>query len=137
MSGARRVGAVVRRAAARLVPAGRRDWVEAVWAEAPEVPAGLRRVAWRVGGVWLMAREALVLRRIVSALLFAVAAAVVAWAAWPDSPASVATPSDQVHVIVLAVLAGCRCWRGDCWARLATAGPPGSCASAPTPRSWL
>ena len=106
MSGPRRVGAAVRRAGAWSVPAGRRDWVKAVWAEAPEVPRGLRRVAWHAGGVWLMAREALMLRRIVSALLFAVAAAVVAWAAWPDSPASVATPSDQVHVIVLAVLAG-------------------------------
>ncbi len=96
----------MRRAAARLVPAGRRDWVEAVWAEAPEVPRGLRRLAWRAGGARLMAREALMLRRIGSALLFAVVAAVVARAAWPDSSASVATPTDQVHVIVLAVLAG-------------------------------
>lgn len=45
MSGLSRVGAAVRRAAARLVPADRRDWVEAVWAEASEVPPGLRRVA--------------------------------------------------------------------------------------------
>jgi len=30
--------------AVRLVPAGRREWVEAVWAEAPEVPPGLRRL---------------------------------------------------------------------------------------------
>jgi hypothetical protein len=104
--GPSRVGAAVRRAAARLVPAGRRDWVEAVWAEAPEVPRGLRRLAWRAGGARLMAREALMLRRIGGAVLFAVVAAVVARAAWPDSPASVATPTDQVHVIVLAVLAG-------------------------------
>jgi hypothetical protein len=104
--GPSRVGAAVRRATGWLVPAGRRDWVEAVWAEAPEVPRGLRRLAWRAGGARLMAREALMLRRIGGALLFAVVAAVVARAAWPDSPASVATPTDQVHVIVLAVLAG-------------------------------
>jgi hypothetical protein len=67
-----------RRAAARLVPAERRDWVEAVWAEAPEVPHGLRRLAWRAGGVRLIARETLMKRRISSAILFAVAAALAA-----------------------------------------------------------
>ncbi|MBV9205670.1 MAG: hypothetical protein JO037_09790, partial [Actinobacteria bacterium] len=35
------------RAAAWLLPAGRRDWVTAVWAEAHEVPPGLTRLAWR------------------------------------------------------------------------------------------
>jgi hypothetical protein len=60
------------------VPAERRDWVEAVWAEAPEVPHGLRRLAWRAGGVRLIARETLMKRRISSAILFAVAAALAA-----------------------------------------------------------
>ena len=106
MGGLSRMGAAVRRAAGRLAAGGRREWVEAVWAEAPEVPPGLRRLAWRAGGVSLMVREALMLRRIAGGLLFAAAAAVVAKAAWPDSAASVATPTDQVHVIVLAVLAG-------------------------------
>ena len=45
------VGAAARRGVAWLVPTGRRGWVEAVWAEAPEVPPGLRRLAWRAGGV--------------------------------------------------------------------------------------
>ncbi len=35
------------RAAARLLPPGRRDWAEAVWAEAHELPAGWQRLAWR------------------------------------------------------------------------------------------
>jgi len=105
MGGPGRVGAAVRRVAARLVPSGRRDWVEAVWAEAPEVPQGLRRLAWRAGGARLMVAEASMLRRIAGATAFAVAVAAVARVAWPDSPASVATPVDQVHVIVLAVLA--------------------------------
>lgn len=107
MSGLSRVGAVARRAAARLVPAGRRDWVEAVWAEAPEVSPGLRRLAWRAGGVQLIAREALMRRRIGSALLFAMAAALVAWAAWPGSPASFADSVDRADVItVVVVLSG-------------------------------
>ncbi len=65
------------RGTARLVSAGRRDWVEAVWAEAPEVPPGLRRLAWRAGGARLIAREALMRRGIGSAMLFAVVVVVV------------------------------------------------------------
>jgi len=104
VSGLGRVGAAVRRGAVRLVPAGRRDWVEAVWAEAPEVPPGLRRLAWRAGGVRLTAREALMRRGIGRAMLFAVAAAVAARAAWPGSSTSVATPVDRVYVITMVLL---------------------------------
>jgi hypothetical protein len=66
-----------------LLPAGRRDWIAAVWAEAREVPPGLGRLAWRAGGVWVLAREALIPRRLGRAALFAVAASAAAWAAWP------------------------------------------------------
>ena len=104
MSGLSRAGAAVWRAAVRLVPAGRRDWVEAVWAEAPEAPPGLRRLAWRAGGVRLIARETLMRRGIGSATLFAVAAAVAAWAAWPSTSASFATPVDRVDVIAMVLL---------------------------------
>ena len=72
------------RAATWLLPAGRRDWVTAVWAEAHEVPPGLVRLAWRAGGVWVLAREALLPRRLGRAALFAVAASAAAWAAWPQ-----------------------------------------------------
>jgi PadR family transcriptional regulator, regulatory protein PadR len=78
------VMAAVRRGVARLLPGGRRDWVAAVWAEAHQVPPGLARLAWRAGGVWVLAREALRPRRLGRAVLFAVAAAVAAWAAWPQ-----------------------------------------------------
>ncbi len=104
MSRLSQVGAAARRGAARLVPAGRRDWVEALWAEAPEVPPGLRQLAWRAGGARLIAREALMRRRIGSALLFAVAAALVAWAAWPGSAADAATSVDRVDVITMVLL---------------------------------
>ena len=39
------------------------------------MPPGLARLAWRAGGVWMLAREALLPRRIGSAILFAAAAA--------------------------------------------------------------
>jgi hypothetical protein len=104
VSGLSRAGAAVWRGVARLVPPGRRDWVEAVWAEAPEAPPGLRRLAWRAGGARLIARETLMRSKIGSAMLFAVAAAVAAWAAWPGSSASVATPVDRVDVITMVLL---------------------------------
>ncbi len=125
MGGLSRVGAAMRRAAARLVPAGRRDWVEAVWAEAPDVPPGLRRLAWRAGGVQLIAREALMRRRIGSAVLFAVAATLVAWAAWPGSQATFATSVDRVDVITMLVLLG-----GLAFVAPWVFGPPGSSRAA-------
>ena len=53
----------------RLMPAERRAWAEALWAEAGQVPAGLARLRWRAGGVRLVAREALLPRRIGRAIL--------------------------------------------------------------------
>ena len=70
------------RAGARLLPAGRRDWAEAVWAEAQEVPPGWPGLAWRAGGAWLIAREAQIMRRTGTLLVFAAAGAA-AWSAWP------------------------------------------------------
>ena len=78
--------------------------MEAVWAEAPEVPPGLRRLAWRAGGVRMIAREALMRGRIGSAMLFAVAAALVTWLAWPGSPDSYAASVGRVDVITVVVL---------------------------------
>jgi hypothetical protein len=92
---------------ARLVPAGRRDWAEAVWAEAGEVPPGLRRLAWLAGGVQVMAREALTVRAIGRWLLFAAAASAAAWAAWPDLPGRFDTVVARMDVItIVALLAG-------------------------------
>ena len=45
------------RHAARLLPPGRRQWPEAVRAEAGQVPAGWPRLRWLAGGLWLAARE--------------------------------------------------------------------------------
>jgi len=77
------VTAAIRQGGTWLLPPGRRDWAAAVWAEARAVPPGLTRLAWRAGGVWMLAQEALMPRRLGRTALFAVAAAAAAWAAWP------------------------------------------------------
>ena len=92
------------RGAAWLALGGRRDWAEAVWAEAYEVPAGLARLAWRAGAVRMIAREALMARRIASSLLFAVAAAYVALATWPGSAGSFATVTARIDVVAIVLL---------------------------------
>ena len=107
MSAQRGPGGAVRRAALWIVPAARRDWIEAVWAEAPDVPAGWRRLAWRAGGVQLITREALMRRGIGTAALFAVAAAAAAWTTWPGPPAYLAiSDSRALMIAMIVVLAG-------------------------------
>ena len=104
VSGLGWLGAVLRCGALRLVPAERRAWVAAVWAEAPEVPPGLRRLTWRAGGVRLVAREAAAMRRTGGLLLFAAATWMAVRVAWPGSPASFATSVDRVYVITMVLL---------------------------------
>lgn len=107
MSGRGRAGGAIRRWAMRVVPAGRREWVDAVWAEASEVPPGLERLAWRAGGVRLIARETLMRRSLRSAVLFTVAAAAAVWAAWPGSPAYLAASGHRAYMVaMMLVLAG-------------------------------
>jgi hypothetical protein len=104
MSRPHRLSGTLRRCALQIVPAGRRDWVEAAWAEASEVPPGMRRLAWRAGGLRLLALGALTRPVVRGALMFAAAAALATWAAWPGSPASFATSVDRVDVITVIVL---------------------------------
>jgi len=103
MSKLNQVTAAITRALAWLLPAGRRDWVAAIWAEAHQVPPGLARLAWRAGGAWVTAREALMPRRPGHAALFAAAAGVAAWAAWPQPRVGHAAES-QFHVIATVLL---------------------------------
>lgn len=90
------------------MPAGRRDWAEAVWAEGHEVPAGWPRLAWRASGVLLIAKEGQMARRIGILVLGVVAAGAAAWAAWPESSVRLSHgAADQGDVIItLALLAG-------------------------------
>jgi hypothetical protein len=94
------------RGAVRLVPAARRDWAEAVWTEAYEVPAGWQRLAWRAGGLRLMAKEAQMVRRTGTLLLFAAAAGAAAWGAWPGSPVSHGAAVQGGIIVTLALLVG-------------------------------
>jgi hypothetical protein len=86
---------------ARLLPAARRDWAEAVLAEAGEIPAGLARLAWLGGGLWVVTRE--VLTRAVRVLAFAAGAAGLVWAGWPGSSSDSAVPLNRVYVVVTVV----------------------------------
>jgi hypothetical protein len=86
MARLRRTSATARRAAARLLRAEHREWAEALWAEAYDVPRGLPRLAWRAGGLRLIARQATMARRLACALLFGGAVAGASGAADPCSP---------------------------------------------------
>jgi hypothetical protein len=93
---------------ARLLPAARREWAEAVLAEMGEVPAGPARVAWLCGGLWLVAREVVTVRWVIRALAFAAGAVGLIWIGWPGASSNSATPLNRVYVtgtvVALAVL---------------------------------
>lgn len=95
------------RQSARLMPAERRDWTEALWAEAGQVRPGRARLAWRAGGVWLIAREALLARRLARLLVFTAAAVWIVHVAWPGPAGNPATAVNRLNVLtVVPVLAG-------------------------------
>jgi hypothetical protein len=87
---------------ARLLPAGRREWAEAVQAEASEAPAGWPRLGWLAGGVWLVAREASMMRRVLYGAGCAAVAAALGWLIWlswqPAGDPEYAT--DRVRILV-------------------------------------
>jgi hypothetical protein len=96
------------RRSAGLLPAPRRDWAEAVLAEAGEIPAWTSRVAWLGGGLWLVARAALM--RVIRVLAFAAGAAELVAVGWPGRSSDSAVPLNRVYVVLtvaaLAVLPG-------------------------------
>jgi hypothetical protein len=76
------------RCSVRVMPAERREWAEAVWAEAGEVPAR-RRPGWVAGGLLLVAREAGMFRRIgywLGVAALAAGAAGVVFLVWHGAP---------------------------------------------------
>jgi hypothetical protein len=108
MSWLDRIAEAIGWGAVRLVPTARRDWAEALWAEAHEVPTGWPRLAWQVGGVLLIAREAQMVRRIGLLLVFVAAAGAAAWAAWPQSavPLSHGAAAQGGVIVTMVLLAG-------------------------------
>ena len=93
---------------AGLLPAARREWAEAVLAEAGEVPAGVGRVTWLCGGLWLVARE--VVMRVMRVLAFAAGAAGMVWIAWPGASSNSATSLNRVYVVATVVLLAVLPW---------------------------
>lgn len=103
-------------AAARLVPADRRHWAEAVRAEADQVPAGWPRLTWLAGGFWLVAKEGAMIRRIgywIGAAGIAAAAAWAIWLSWRTAPpADPESATDRVRLLVGAVTLAGLPWAG-------------------------
>jgi len=94
------------RSLAGLLGERRRDWVEALLAEADDAREPLSRLAWLGGGLWFVVRE-LVMNQILQALAFAAGAAGLVWIGWPGASTNSAVPVNRVYVVgTLALLAG-------------------------------
>jgi hypothetical protein len=80
-----RSAAAVLRWCARLLPAGRAEWAEAILAEAENVPAGCQRLAWLGGGLRMVSGELMIMRKAIAICAFAVAVGCIASLSWPQS----------------------------------------------------
>ena len=105
----RAMAALLRRSMA-LVPADRREWAEAVWSEAAEVPTGWRQLSWLAGGLRVTVREAGLARRLGYPLAFAAAAAGTVWSAWSGPPGDAAIMINRVDVITMVVILAALLW---------------------------
>jgi hypothetical protein len=83
-----------------LLGPDRAEWLEGLVAEATETRGGRGRVAWLLGGVWLLAGE-LLRRSAVRVLTFIAAAGIVVWVVWPGSSSDYAVPVNRIVVPVL------------------------------------
>jgi hypothetical protein len=104
VSGLSGVLSALLRCSAWLLPADRRGWAEAAWAEAGEVPAGWPRVAWLAGGVWMAVRQARLAGRAGRWVVFGAAAAAMVRIGWPGAAASPATAINRVDVVAIVVM---------------------------------
>jgi hypothetical protein len=125
-----RVTAGLLRRSMALLPADRRPWAEAAWAEAAEIPAGPQRLTWLAGGLLVTVRQAMVSGEPWYPLAFAAAAGGVAWAAWPGSPSNPATVINRVDVTAMAVILA-----GLSWAARRITGPVAGFRLAPLARA--
>jgi len=101
-----------------LMAADRRDWTEAVLAEAAEVPAGWRRLSWLTGGMRLTVREVARAHRLWYPAAFAAVAAGIAWSAWSGPPGDSAIAINRTDVLAIAAILA-----GLAWAFRQTRGP--------------
>ena len=77
-----------------LLPAGRREWGQAVWAEAGDVPAGRVRLSCVVGGLWLVVGEAEMIRKIGYTGAGVAAGATMVWLDWHPGSSNPAVPTN-------------------------------------------
>ena len=110
MNRANRAMAALLRRSMQVMPAERREWAEAVWSEAGEVPSGWRQLSWLAGGLRMTVREAALARRLQYPLAFAAAAAGTAWSAWYGPPGNAATTMNRVDVITMVVILAVLPW---------------------------
>jgi hypothetical protein len=96
--------AALLRCMARALPAERRQWAEAVGAEAASAPTRRAQAEWLAGGLWLVAKEANVVRRIGYGMGIVAVGAVVSWALWlglrAAPAADVEATTDRARVLV-------------------------------------
>jgi len=105
-----RVAGALLRCSAGLLPPDRRGWMRALRAEADEVPAGWRRLAWLLGGLRLTVWEATRRRGLGYPLLFAGVAAGTAWSAWSGPPGDSAVAINRSDVVTIAALLAVLPW---------------------------
>ncbi len=110
MNGLTRAMAALLRRSMMAVPADRRQWAEAVWSEAAEVPPGWRQLSWLAGGLRLTVQQAMPTRRLRYLFAFAAAAAGTAWSAWSGPPGDAAIVINRVDVIAMVVILAALPW---------------------------
>lgn len=89
---------------ARWAPPERRDWIEALAAEADVVPPGPQRWGWLAGGLWLVAKEARMIRKLAFTAVAVAAAAVLIRFGWHDHSHNPAIGSERFIMIAVAGL---------------------------------
>jgi hypothetical protein len=109
--------AALRRSTA-LMAADRREWTEALLAEAAEVPAGWHRLSWLIGGMRLSVREAARAHKLWYPATFAAVAAGIAWSAWSGPPGDSAIAINRIDVLAIAAILA-----GLAWISRRTRGP--------------
>jgi hypothetical protein len=99
-----RPAAAVLRWCARLLPAERAEWAEAILAEAENVPAGCQRLAWLGGGLRMVSGESMIMRKAGAICAFAVAVGCIASLSWPQSAVNRVTVANRVSLLVTVAL---------------------------------
>jgi hypothetical protein len=103
-----RIAARSLRWSVHLLPPARQPWGEAIEAESGQVAAGSARLSWLVGGLWMVAREAGMVRRIGYTLAAGTAGAAMVALDWHPGSTNPGAPLNRASmiatVLVLAIL---------------------------------